>query len=203
MKAIVFDIDGTLIESMEVDTELYFSSVSTVLGPVEFRPSLDDYEHVTDSGILAQLLADNDLAVNSGTIGRIRERFVAGLAKHIESTGPFPMIHGAGRFIDELRNSNEHGIAIATGGWKQSALLKLGASGVDVRGIPMASCDDSHSRTEIMRVALAKLGTGFDSVTYFGDAEWDRRACRTLGWNFVAVGAALNGIQSYAEVSIR
>ncbi len=187
---------------MSIDSGLYFSAISAVLGSVEFRANLNDYDHVTDSGIIAQLLVDNDLAVESSTFDLIRERFVARLSTHIESVGPFPTIHGATQFVDSLRDSKEHKVAIATGGWRSSALLKLETSGIDVNGIPVASCDDSQSRAEIMRIALTKLGDEFESVTYFGDAEWDRRACQTLGWDFVPVGSNLGGIQSYDGVAL-
>lgn len=202
MKAVVFDIDGTLIESMSVDTELYFSSILTVLGPVEFRENLIDYDHVTDSGIIAQLLADNDIAMESGTVDSIRDQFVGSLSAHIDSLGPFPTIHGATQFLEDLCHSKDHKVAIATGGWRSSALLKLNTSGFDIDGIPVASCDDSDSRAEIMQVGLAKLGNEFESITYFGDAEWDRRACQALGWDFVPVGPDLGGIQSYDDFDL-
>jgi len=202
MKAVVFDVDGTLIESMTIDTDIFLSSISAILGPVEFRANLNDYDHVTDSGMIAQLLADNDLSGESSAIDLIRERYVASVSAHIESVGPYPVICGANQYIDRLRDSKEHKIAIATGGWRDSAILKLETSGIDVDGIPVASCDDSHSRAEIMHVALACLGDEFESITYFGDAEWDRRACQTLGWDFVPVGSDLGGIQSYDSVDL-
>lgn len=197
MKAIVFDVDGTLIESMAVDSQLYFSSITSVLGPIEFRSSLNDYDHVTDSGIIAQLIDDNELSPEPSAIDSIRRLFVAGLIEHIQTIGPFPVIHGATQIIDRLSLSTEYCVAIATGGWMRSALLKLESSGFDVDGIPIVSCDESPSRTEIMRIALARLGDDFESITYFGDADWDRRACQTLGWNFVPVGSDLGGIESY------
>ncbi len=202
MKAIVFDIDGTLIESMAIDSDLYFSSIFAVLGPVEFRENLNDYDHVTDNGIIAQVMADNALPPSSNIIDSIRSRFVAGLTEHIETDGPFPVIPGATQFIDKLRISKGHDVAIATGGWRLSALLKLETSGLDVKGIPVISCDDSPSRTEIMRIALSKLGNEYESVTYFGDAEWDRRACETLGWGFIPVGSDLGGIETYDNFSV-
>ena len=202
MKAIIFDIDGTLIESLAIDSDLYFSSISAVLGPVEFRENLNDYDHVTDSGIIAQVMEDNALPPSSNTIDSIRSRFVAGLTEHIETDGPFPVIPGATHFIDKLRISKGHDVAIATGGWRLSALLKLQTSGLDVKGIPVISCDDSPSRTEIMRIALSKLENEYESVTYFGDAEWDRRACETLGWGFIPVGSDLGGIETYDNFSV-
>lgn len=197
MKAIVFDVDGTLIESMAMDSELYFSSISAVLGPVAFRAKLNDYDHVTDSGIIAQLMNDNKLPHEPGVIDSIQTLFLEGLIEHIQTVGPFPEIHGATQIIDRLRLSTDYCVAIATGCWRESALLKLESSGFNIDGIPIVSCDDSPSRTEIMSLALARLGDEFESVTYFGDADWDRRACQTLGWDFVAVGADLAGIESY------
>jgi beta-phosphoglucomutase-like phosphatase (HAD superfamily) len=202
LKAIVFDIDGTLIESMSIDSDLYFSSILAVLGPIEFRKNLIDYDHVTDSGIIAQLLVDNDIGMESGIVESIRDHFVASLSAHIDSVGPFPTIRGAAQFVDNLRRSKEHEVAIATGGWRSSALLKLNTSEINVHGIPLASCDDAESRAEIMRVGLAKLGREFESVTYFGDAEWDRRACQTLGWEFIPVGSDLGGIESYDDFDL-
>lgn len=187
---------------MAIDSDLYFSSISAVLGSVEIRENLNDYDHVTDSGIIAQVMEDNGLPQDSDAIDTIRNQFVAGLTEHIETDGPFPEIPGAARFIDRLRGSEEHDVAIATGGWRLSALLKLETSDLNVEGIPVFSCDDSPSRTEIMRIALSQLGNAYESVTYFGDAEWDRRACETLGWKFVPVGAGLGGIETYDNFAV-
>ena len=64
------------------------------------------------------------------------------------------------------------------------------------------TCDDSPIRVEIMRTALAAIGSEFESITYFGDAAWDRRACDTLGWRFHPVGPGLGGIISYDGIEI-
>ena len=202
VKAIILDIDGTLIESMAVDTELYFASIAEVLGPVRVRDKLSDYDHVTDSGILAQLLEDNEYVYDAEVIEAVRSIFVRKIARHIETEGPFTTIDGAVEFVDRVRQSDSNNVAIATGGWRKSALLKLQSAGFDINGIPLLTGDDSPSRIEIMRSALAKIGDDVESVTYFGDAEWDERACRSLGWTFVAVGPGLGGIESYKEVEV-
>lgn len=202
MKAILFDIDGTLIESMAVDTELYFASVEDVLGPVRIRDKLSDYDHVTDSGILAQLFDDNGYRFDANLAAAVRAVFVDSVRKHIETAGPFPAIEGAVDFFREARAADDARVAIATGGWRGSARLKLASAGFEIDGIPLVTCDDAPSRIGIMRTALARIGNEFDSVTYYGDAEWDRRACRSLGWNFVAVGPGLGGIESYAGIDL-
>jgi len=202
MDAIILDIDGTLIESMAVDTKLYFASIADVVGPVGVRDDLNDYEHVTDTGILRELLADNDVAVDAAVVEAIRDCFIGKITTHIESVGPFAAIDGAARFVERLRASHRDRVAIATGGWGRSATVKLESAGIDVRGIPLVSADDAESRTEIMRIAAGKLAAPFDSVTYFGDAEWDRKACRALGWKFVAVGDDLGGIRSFDNLDL-
>ena len=200
MKAIVFDVDGTLIESMSIDSELYFSSINSVLGPVNIREDLSDYDNVTDSGILAQLIDDNGFSSKDEVAESIQAIFVESLRKHIQTVGPFPAIEGAIQMVDKVRHSANTRIAIATGGWRRSALLKLESTGFNIDGIPVATCDNSPSRIEIMRTALSRIGNDFESVTYFGDAEWDRQSCQNLGWNFVAVGPDLGGIESYENI---
>jgi len=202
MRAFIFDIDGTLIESMSVDTELYFSSITEVLGPVRVRDKLSDYDHVTDSGILAQLLDDNGYSPDEKAVAEVRAIFVRGLKKHIENVGPFTVIDGAAQFFESARKKSDCRVAIATGGWRASALLKLESAGFHIDGVLLATSDDSQSRVEIMRSALEQIGDDVGSVTYFGDAEWDRRACHDLGWDFVAVGPDVGGIESYVNVKL-
>ncbi|MDX1517456.1 MAG: HAD family hydrolase [Woeseiaceae bacterium] len=202
MKAVIFDIDGTLLESMAIDTELYFAAIRDVLGAVEVRPDLHDYEHVTDAGILQQLLEDNGLASRQDLAADFQRTFLQSLRTHVADSRAFPTIDGAIDFFNAMRRAADTRVAIATGCWRESALLKLDSAGFDIDGVPLASCDDSPSRVDIMRTALGRLEGTFDSITYFGDAEWDRRACRTLAWNFVAVGPGLGGITSYADLNL-
>lgn len=197
MHAVIFDIDGTLLESASADDALFKEAVVSVLGDVRFRASLADYDHVTDSGILAQVLEDNGIAHASDDILAIKSHFVRSLRKHISDHGPFPEVSGAGNILESFHTSNEHSVAIATGGWRESAQLKLVSAGLDRFDFPLSTSDDGFDRKEIMRMALGRLGSGFQSVTYYGDGVWDRDACSELGWQFVAVGPALGGIRSF------
>lgn len=201
VKSIILDIDGTLIDSMGVDPELYFASIEQVVGSVCLR-ELDEYDHVTDSGILRQILEENGHSGVDEHIASVKELFMEGLNSHIEKMGAFPVIDGAIQFVERLRSSTDVRIAIATGCWRESALLKLQTSGFDIDGIPVATSDDSPSRVEIMRSALQMTGNDSGAVTYFGDAEWDQRACHDLGWDFVAVGPRLGGIESFSSIRL-
>lgn len=197
MHAVIFDIDGTLLESADVDDRLYRRAVETVLGPVRFRESLHHYDYVTDAGILAQVLLDNGLPSDPDPVHEIREHFVGLVRDHIDDNGPFREIPGARDMLGALLGAEGVAVAIATGGWGASARLKLETAEFALDGIPIVSADDAWDRVEIMRIALERLGAEFDSVTYYGDGPWDRAACERLGWDFVAVGPALGGLDSY------
>ena len=186
---------------MGVDPNLYFSSIEQVLGPVCLR-DLDDYDDVTDSGILGQVLEENALSGAGELAASVKAVFMNGLNSHIEDIGSFPVIEGAVQFVERIRRSTDMRVAIATGCWRESALLKLRTSGFNIEGIPLATSDDSPSRVEIMRSALQMTGSDAGAVTYFGDAEWDQRACHDLGWNFVAVGPRLGGINSFSCIQL-
>jgi len=99
-------------------------------------------------------------------------------------------------------DSDDHSVAVATGGWRATASLKLESAGFDLRGAPLATSDDARERIEIMRVALSRIGSRFESITYYGDGPWDRDACHDLGWRFVAVGSHLGGIESYVDENV-
>jgi len=119
---------------------------------------------------------------------RVKEIFIANIKKHA-AQHPITEIKGAKNFIKNLQKKPQVSLSIATGGWAETAKIKLKSAGFDISEIPMASSNDHYSRTEIMKIALEK--SKFKSkknITYFGDAEWDKKACKYLGFNFVLVG---------------
>jgi phosphoglycolate phosphatase-like HAD superfamily hydrolase len=198
MHAVIFDIDGTLLQSASVDDELYRLAVQTVVGPVKFRRSLSDYDYVTDSGILYQVLEDNALPTGPDLTTPIKAHFVDLLHQHVRDYGPFREIPGARDFLRTLCNSSDCAVAIATGGWRESAQLKLDAAQFVLDGVPIATSDTEYDRSRIMLTALSGLGSDFESITYYGDGPWDRDACLVLDWTFIPVGPGLAGLESYS-----
>ena len=195
--AIIVDIDGTLLHSVREDDRLYRLAVEKVLGKVVLRDALVDYPQVTDSGILRQILKDNQHPFDDALLTEVKTEFVRRLAHHIEVQGAFRPLPGARQFVRRLVRSPQAAFAIATGGWRESATLKLESAGFDTSGVPFATSDDAIERVEIMRIALDSLDGPFDNVTYYGDGQWDREASAALGWQFRAVGPALEGIRSF------
>jgi phosphoglycolate phosphatase-like HAD superfamily hydrolase len=200
MHAVILDIDGTLLNSNEIDDTLYRAAVRRILGKVKVRKSWSLYRNVTDSGILEEILQDNSLTSSVAILSSVRDLFIDSIRQHVERTGPFEEIPGAREFVAGLRALNSHRVAYATGGWSASASIKLGSAGFPLQGIPLASSDDYPDRESIMSHALKQLGSEFRSVTYYGDGDWDVAASRNLGWKFVAVGEKLGGLTRFELV---
>lgn len=197
--AVIFDVDGTLLDSSEADDRMYREAVAHVLGNVRLRPSLADYDPVTDSGILLQILGDSGLPADPTKIAEVKEDFFRRVEAYVHEFGPFNELPGAKSVIGRLQASDDYHLAIATGGWRRSAEIKLASAGFDIGDVPLATSDDAIERTAIMELALASIGDEVESVTYFGDGLWDRQACEILGWRFRAVGPVLAGISSYDD----
>lgn len=188
----MFDIDGTLIDSSGFEDRCYLKAVeSVVCQPVE--TDWTKYEHVTDTGILNEIINTLDLTNERDRIHlKVRQLFLEFITSHI-SISPVKEIPGAGAFINRLKDRDDVVLAIATGGWAESAQLKLNSAGVDYTGMYFASSDTHPARIEIMKQAEKKCRIStFTSKTYFGDAVWDKRASHILDYNFILVGNRTN-----------
>jgi beta-phosphoglucomutase-like phosphatase (HAD superfamily) len=191
----MFDIDGTLIESYHLDSEIFCSSVQEVTG-IELSSNWNQYHHVTDSGILQEFFKANDITNTEDTEAKIKQVFIAGLGESVASK-PIQEIPGAKSFLALLRSMENVVVSIATGAWHESAILKLRSAEIDLNSLPIASSNDYVSRTEIMKYAASKVTGGkVYPCTYFGDGSWDKQACEQLGYNFVAVGSRVKHYQN-------
>jgi beta-phosphoglucomutase-like phosphatase (HAD superfamily) len=166
MHAVILDIDGTLLDSNEIDDALYLTAVRRVLGQVKVRESWSLYRNVTDGGILDEILSDNALASSAAILNAVRDLFVESIRQHVERIGPFTEIPGAREFVAGLQASSSHCVAYATGGWSASASIKLASAGFPLQGIPLVSSDDYPDGESIMVHALNRLAGEFQSVTY-------------------------------------
>lgn len=202
---VMFDIDGTLVDSMDFDGRLYAEAIHAVLGIVVDR-DWSSYPHVTDGGLLEEVLRRHAVADPQGALhAAVRERFVAMTRDYIQGEpAAVREVPGAAALLGALRNRADCRVAIATGGWRDTALLKLAAAGLELDGIALATSSDAHARIEIMRIAERRaLGDRRPHRrTYFGDGPWDQRACRDLGWDFIAIGANVThdpAFESFSE----
>jgi phosphoglycolate phosphatase-like HAD superfamily hydrolase len=189
----MFDIDGTLVDSMGFDVELYVRAIRAELGEdVAIDETWRSYRNVTDSGVLDEILAQRDHGRSTEELRqRVRRRFVGLVADHLaRNVGTVHEIPGATALVATLLATRGVRVAIATGGFEETARMKLRAIGLPDEEIAIATSSDAPERTRIMQIAeqRALAGVAPSRRTYFGDAWWDKRASSELGFSFIAVG---------------
>ena len=202
MHFVSFDLDGTLADSEAFDTKLYVEAVRTVLG-IDIETEWSVYRHPTDSGILDEII-DRSIpsADRSFLHSAVRRHFTDLLSDHVVAHGGvISEIPGAGEFVSRLRKHSSVRVAVATGGWKESALIKLRAIGLDTQRLPFASCSDAMSKVDIMRIAERRaLPTQIAKrKTYFGDSRYDRETSLESGYDFIAIGQNVDHHPQYTN----
>jgi phosphoglycolate phosphatase-like HAD superfamily hydrolase len=187
---VMFDIDGTLVKSYDFDAECFVSAVKEVSG-IDVSSDWSTYMHVTNTGILDEILDSNRVSNKQVIHNEIKSVFIQKIQKRIDKN-PVLEVPGASSFLELLKSMDNIIVSLATGGWYESAALKLKSAGINFSDIPIASSNDDFMRTEIMKIsALRATMNSPCSCTYFGDGNWDKMACEQLGYNFVLVGNKL------------
>ena len=187
---IIFDIDGTLVDSYKIDANLYRDILTDILGDVQIHDKWYKYEHVTDIGILEEICFMNNISNVHEVVSRIKQLFGERLQKYI-TIHPCKPIPGAVDFFNALKKSSDYQIGIATGGWRHTAQMKLESAGFDVTDIVLKSCDDHKERAMIMEACYKQISKNHNKVLYFGDNLWDLKASELLGWVFIGIGDKL------------
>ncbi len=184
MPLAIFDIDGTLIDSTAVDTRCFLDAFVAEFGVDASGVDPCAIVHYTDRGIVIDLFREFwSREPDEADISRHRSRY---LAKLKENAGAIPEIAGARAFVGELRRRG-WSVALATGAWRQSALLKLAAAGFD-DDMPLVCCDDLVAREDIVRAAIVLAGETDPPVILFGDGVWDVRCAANLRLPIVGIG---------------
>lgn len=188
MQYVIFDIDGTLTQSTGFDASCFKNAILEH-ADVEFKTDWGEYTHVTDSGILNEIIESHSLTKFKNEItNRIKASFISNIENHL-NVYPVAEVSGATKFLESLTEIENLSVAIATGGWGETAELKLKSAGISYEKVPLCSANDAESRVDIMKQARLRAGRHqASSISYFGDASWDKKACADLGWSFILVG---------------
>lgn len=188
MHLVMFDIDGTLVDTSAFEDDCFIRAITDVLD-IEIHNDWSSFPHVSDSGIVHELLKGTaNASQRKRVFQQIRTQFIGHVKSYLRKRSA-PEIPGASMLLKQLREREDTVLCFATGGWKPTALLKLESAGIDYSKIVLASSDDHYDRTEIMKIAENRAGEfDFASKTYIGDGIWDKEASSKLGYNFILIG---------------
>lgn len=195
MNLAIFDIDGTLTNTNSVDNECFVKALAEALAITEIDTDWAAYPHTTDSGITQHIFQEK-LGRNpeETEVDKFKSCFVNMLSEHYQSnSSSFVEIAGAATVLNKLKRDSDWAVAIATGCWRESALLKLKAAKIDTDGIPAAYAEDGLSREDILKTAVSQSleqyrVSRFGKIVSIGDGLWDVRTARRLDFAFLGVG---------------
>jgi len=195
MNLAIFDIDGTLTGTDQVDDICFVQALADAHAITEVNTDWAGYPHTTDSAITSHIFQEwFNRAPEEAELLKFKSRFVRLLEDYrAEDSSLFGEIVGASLMLRRLTQEPGWRVAIASGGWRVSATLKLKTAGIAVNDYPAAFAEDGISREEILHTALIKAQTrhrqnNFARVVSVGDGLWDVRAARNLGFPFLGIG---------------
>ena len=194
MKLAIFDIDGTLTETNEVDDECFVKALAASHQITDIETDWTKYEHVTDSGIVSEILKMRlKRSSNNVDFLRFKSYFMENLNKFAAKDETlFSEISGARAMLERLKLEKDWAIALATGCFYDSAKLKLEKAKIMVEDFPIGTADDAVSREEILQTAIEKSSehygqTQFEKVVSIGDGVWDVRTAKNLDLDFIGI----------------
>jgi phosphoglycolate phosphatase-like HAD superfamily hydrolase len=204
VELVMFDVDGTLTQSSDLDTKAFVQALKDVFGFNSVSTDWGSYTHVSDSGILQEICLTH--RGNNPTLNeteRFRTRLVQVLSYKASICGGIKPVRNASGILSCLLTSQEYAVAYAGGSWADSALFKLRSAKLPTEGITYAFADDDFSREGIYSVAQRRAEDHyhcrFSRVVYIGDGVWDICAARRLGYSFIGIGGDEGSKRLHAE----
>lgn len=199
MKLILFDIDGTLTRTNDVDQRCFSEALEDVMGLQELKWEDMDFLQVTDPGCLREAFKQQlERSPTAEEVERIKEVFISNLEAETAEVEQFREVPGAKAIIDELRDHPDYKIAFSTGCWLHSAELKLNMVNIDYNGIPFGNADLAATRDKIALEAIRLTEKEypnllFEETIYVGDGLWDLKTSALLDLSFIGIDVRSSG----------
>jgi phosphoglycolate phosphatase-like HAD superfamily hydrolase len=199
-RLVLWDIDGTLVDSNGLGGEAFFDAFERVIG--ESVTTRVPFAGRTDLEIALDLLATAGIEHSEQLLGDFEQALAAAMAERADAVRergrPFP---GVPEALERLRH--EPGVlqSLLTGNIAPNAAVKLGAFGLD-KLVDMeigAYGSDHQRRGELVAVARRKAlelrGVAVDpaDIVLVGDTPLDVRAAHAAGARAVAVATGPYG----------
>ena len=197
MRAVLWDLDGTLADSSEFHWRAWRDTMAEAGEPITHEQFLASFGQRNDA-ILSKWLGDRADANQCGEIGDAKEALYRRLIQ-TEGIAPLP---GAAEWVTRLQAR----------GWRQAIASSAPRANVEVMadvlglraamGALVSAEDVQHGKPapDVFLAAAAKLGVAPDRCVVVEDAEAGLEAARRAGMHRIGVGRS---DFSGANVSVR
>jgi phosphoglycolate phosphatase-like HAD superfamily hydrolase len=191
-KLIVFDIDGTLLQSITTH-QLALTQAMAASSLTHRDPEWSHYANHTDSGVFYEAYELSFGRQPSEAECRDFEALFQGCYDGLSEGQVDFEIPGAVAMLRQFEASGEWLIAYATGSYRGPAEHKLQRLGVASRSSVLVTASEFRTRRDIVADAIRQRFAGGEHghrghVFSVGDGAWDARTAAELGLHFVGVG---------------
>lgn len=204
-RLLLFDIDGTLIDSNGAGGAAILDAAEDHFGiQREQLPPLH-LAGATDPAIAMDVFAHTKREHTPEEITAFLDRYLSHLQRRLQAADfSGHTLPGVTQLLDALRGESAVHLGLLTGNVKRGAVIKLSRHGLYEHFIEGGFGSDHHDRNQLGPVALSRMqaatGTNYDisDVIVIGDTPKDIRCAEAFGARCLAVAT---GQYSYAELS--
>jgi len=203
VKALLFDIDGTLLLSGGAGNRAMDRTFRTLCGIAEATKGRD-FSGMTDPVILRDIFRHLcRREVTSAELEELKATYLRFLEEEIQVSPAFQVLPGVNRLLSYLSQRSDLLLGVATGNLERGAMIKLKRAQLHPYFSFGAYGSDSEDRAEIVALArerarrLADGDPGHLVAFVIGDTPLDIEAGRAAGCLTVAVAS---GTRSQGEL---
>ncbi|WP_395737811.1 HAD family hydrolase [Prosthecobacter sp.] len=204
-RLLLFDIDGTLIDSNGAGGAAILDAAEEHFGiKREQLPTLH-LAGATDPAIAMDVFGHMNVVHTPADVTAFLERYLSHLQRRLQADDfSGYTLPGVKELLQALRGESEAHIGLLTGNVRRGAVIKLSRHGIYEHFLEGGFGSDHHDRNELGPVALRRMqeatGTTYhiDDVIVIGDTPKDIRCAAAFGAKCLAVAT---GQYSHAELS--
>ena len=178
MRLVVFDVDGTLVDSQNHITHaMGFAFDQVGLTPLP-KSQVLSIVGLSLPVAVAQLAPDLDAQTQARIVAAYKDSF---MRARLDSAAP--LYPGAMDCLDRLADRDDLLLAVATGKSRRGLDAMIAAHGLQGRFLSLQTADGHPSKPHpsMLQAALAETGTTADRAVMIGDTSFDMEMAQAAG----------------------
>ena len=181
---VIFDVDGTLIDSQDHIVAAMTGAFASVGLPLPPRAALLGIVGLSLPQAMAVLVPDQPLAVHQALVDAYKASFMG-----LSVTDHAQLFPSAREVLDRLARDPSVTLAIATGKSRRGLGRMVAALGLDGYFATMQVADDHPSKPHPSMILACLRDTGIraERAVMVGDTSFDRDMARAAGVEFIGV----------------